>query len=207
MTRWTAFTLACGLAFGMTFGAAAQGVSMEPASAPSGTYQMETAHSQLLFAIKHFGLTDFYGRFDRLSGTLNYDAAKPEASSVTVKIETASVDTPSDRLNSELSGADVFNAAKFPDATFKSTAIALTGPTTGTITGDLTLNGVTKPVTLDATFTGAAQMPMGGGNALGFSATATIKRSDFGLTGMTWSAFVGDEVKLIVVAMFENGKH
>jgi len=205
MSRLAAFALACGLAFGG--GAAAQGVSMDPAQAPSGTYQMETAHSQLLFAIKHFGLTDFYGRFDRLSGTLTYDAAKPEASGVTVKIETGSVDTPSDALNNELSGPDVFDAGKFPEATFKSTSIVRTGPDTGTITGDLTLKGVTKPVTLNATFTGAADRPMGGGHALGFSATATIKRSDFGLTGMMWNSFVGDDVKLIVVAMFENGTH
>jgi polyisoprenoid-binding protein YceI len=205
MKRIAACVFACGMALWTGGSAQAAGVSMDPAAAPGGTYQLETAHSQLLFAIEHFGLTEYYGRFDRLSGTLNYNAAKPEASSVSVSVETGSVDTPSDRLNAELSGPNVFDAAKFPDATFKSTSVTRTGPGTGTITGDLTLHGVTKPVTLDATFTGTAEMPMGGSNALGFSANATIKRSDFGLTGMTWNAFVGDNVKLIVVAMFQRG--
>lgn len=186
--------------------AAAQDVSKDPGRAPSGTYRLETAHSQILFSIAHLGLTDYYGRFDKLSGTLAFDANQPEKSATAITIATDSVDTPSDRLNDELKSANVFSSAQFPTASFKSTSVTRTGPDSGRITGDLTIKGVTKPVTLDVTFRGGEQDPLSGGYALGFRGTATIKRSDFGLTGMVWSPFVGDEVSLVVEAMFEQEK-
>lgn len=181
-------------------------VSPGPAEAPSGTYRLEAAHSQLLFSVLHGGLTDYYGRFDKLSGTLTFDSHQPEKSTVTVQVDTASVDTPSSGLNNELQGPDVFDAAKFGDATFKSTAVTRTGATTGTVTGELTLHGVTRPVTLDATFTGGEPNPLGGGYSVGFRATATIRRTDFGITGMRWEPFVSDDVKLIIAAMFDREK-
>jgi polyisoprenoid-binding protein YceI len=179
-------------------------VSDSPAQAPGGVYRLEGAHSQLLFSVLHGGLTDYYGRFDKLSGTLTFDSHQPEKSTVSIQVDTASVDTPSAGLNNELQGPDVFDAAKFGDAVFKSTSIARSSPTAGTITGDLTLHGVTKPVTLDATFTGGEANPLGSGYSVGFKATATIKRTDFGITGMRWEPFVGDDVKLIIVAMFDH---
>jgi polyisoprenoid-binding protein YceI len=181
-------------------------LSTDPAKLPSGTYKMETAHSQLLFSVVHMGLTDYYGRFDRLSGTLNFDAQQPDRSSVSITVDPASVDTVSAELNSELSGPDVFNAQKFAAASFRSTAITRTGAATGRITGDLTLHGVTKSVTLLATFSGGAPNPLSDGYALGFKATGTIKRSDFGITGMRWEPMVGDDVTLIINAMFDQQK-
>jgi polyisoprenoid-binding protein YceI len=123
-----------------------------------------------------------------------------------VTIDTTSVDTPSHELIGELADATVFNSAQFPQATFKSTSIVRTGPASGKITGDLTLRGVTKPVTLDATFGGRTADPFGGGADIGFHATATVKRSDFGMTAMPWDSFVGDEVKLTIEAMFQQRK-
>jgi polyisoprenoid-binding protein YceI len=183
-------------------------VSKDPTQAPSGTYALETAHSQVLFSISHIGLTDFHGRFDRLSGTLKFNAQDPARSAVSIAIDTGSVDTPSDRLNDELMGPTVFDAANAPQATFTSTAIVRTGPSTGTITGDLTIRKVTKPVTLDVVFTGTENNPLGDSRVLGFHATATIKRTDFGITGMVWEPMVGDEVTLTIEAMFnrENEK-
>jgi polyisoprenoid-binding protein YceI len=100
----------------------------------------------------------------------------------------------------------VFDAAKYPTATFKSTTVTRTGPGTGTITGDLTLHGVTRPVTLDATFGGLTTDPFSGADDIGFRATTTIRRTDFGLTGMVWESVVGDDVKLTIEAMFQHSK-
>jgi polyisoprenoid-binding protein YceI len=185
-------------------GSAFAQVSQNPEKAAPGVYQMDERHTQVLFAIKHLELTDFYGRFDKISGSLNFDPRHPEVSSVSVAIDMSSIDTPNTELNGELKG--VFNVAQFPTATFKSTAIAPTGPTTGKITGDFTLNGVTKPITLDATFFGGRENPMTGGAALGFSATAVIHRADFKLDQMMWSGAVGQDVNIIINAMFEQKK-
>jgi len=181
--------------------------SSDPRQAPTGSYALETRHSQVLFAIPHLGITDYYGRFDKLSGTLSYNSTAPEKSSVSIIIDMSSVDTPSHELIGELMGPNVFDSAKFPTATFKSTSVKRTGPATGTITGDLTLRGVTKPVTLDVTFGGVTPDPVSGADDIGFHATATLKRTDFGITGMVWESFVGDDVKLTIEAMFQHKKN
>ncbi len=185
--------------------ASAQTVSKDASLAPAGAYNLDPSHSQLLFSIAHLGLTDYYGRFDRLSGALNFDPKAPGKSSVAVAIDTTSVDTPSAGVNDELKGT-VFGVRAFPSATFKSTSVASTGPDTGQIMGQLTIKGVTKPVTLDVVFSGGEEDPLNGAYALGFRATATIKRTDFDLTGMEWEPLVGDDVHLIIEAMFERRK-
>ena len=186
--------------------AEAQSTSADVRQAPSGGYALETRHSQVLFSILHQGLTHFHGRFDRLSGTLNFDATEPANSAVSITIDTSSIDTPSPQLNQELAGPHVFDAQKFPTATFKSTSIERTGPTTGKITGNLTIRNITKPVTLDVTFNGGSLSPMSNAYALGFSATATIKRTDFGITGMRWEPLVSNDVRLTIEAMFQHQK-
>jgi polyisoprenoid-binding protein YceI len=180
----------------------AQNVSTDPAKAPSGTYSVNAGHTQLLFSILHLGLTDYFGRFDKLSGTLNYDDKQPEHSAVNISIDMTSMDLPSARLTDDVK--NVFGVQQYPAATFKSTAITRTGPDTGRMSGLLTIKDVTKPVTLDVTFNGGELSQIGGGYALGFRATGTIKRSDFGLTQMIWSRFVGDDVHLIIEAMFDQ---
>jgi polyisoprenoid-binding protein YceI len=186
--------------------AGAQSVSADPRQAPTGRYGLEPNHSLVIFAISHLGLTDYYGRFDKLSGTLAFDSAEPEKSLVHIAIDMKSIDTPSPMLVSELTDAAVFDVAQFPTAIFKASSIVRTGPATGKITGDLTIKDVTKPVTLDVVFSGGRQNPMGSSYALGFHATTAIKRSDFGITGMPWDHLVGDDVKLIIEAMFLQQK-
>src|SRR6185312_8180012 len=180
--------------------------SQDVSHAPTGSYALETRHSQVLFAIPHLGITDYYGRFDKLSGSLNFNSGAPEKSSVSITIDMTSIDTPSHELIGELAGANVFNTGSFPTATFKSTSVTRTGTNSGTITGDLTLHGVTKPVTLDAIFGGVTQDPFSGADDIGFHATTTVKRSDFGITGMVWENVVSDEVKLTIEAMFQHKK-
>jgi polyisoprenoid-binding protein YceI len=187
-------------------GASAQSISKDPTHAPNGTYRLDTMHSQVLFSIAHLGLTDYYGRFDKITGTLSFDGNDPEKSTTNIAIDTTSVDTPSNRLNDTLKGADVFSSVQFPTANFKTTSIARTGPDTGRITGDLTIKGVTKSVVLDAVFAGGGHDPLNGAYAVGFHATGTIRRSDFGMTGMVWAPFVGDDVHLVIEALFQQVK-
>ena len=180
--------------------------SSDPKRAPTGSYSLDVRHTQVLFAIPHLGITDYYGRFDKASRNLNFNSGAPEKSSVSVTIDMTSIDVPSNELVGELMGASTFNTAAFPTATFKSTAITRTGPNTGTITGDLTLHGVTKPVTLNATFGGLTTDPFSGDDDIGFHATTTVKRTDFGITGMVWEGVVGNDVKLTIEAMFQRSK-
>lgn len=186
-------------------GRAADG-STDPKRAPSGAYALETRHTQILWAIPHLGITDFYGRFEKISGSLNFNSGAPEKSAVNVTIQMSSLNTPNAPLIGELSGPAVFDVQKFPTATFTSTSIQRTGPDTGKITGDLTLHGLTKPVTLDATFGGGLADPISGAYDVGFHASTTIKRADFGLTGMAWESLVGPDVKLVIEALFTQQK-
>lgn len=190
--------------FGFAAAPALAGASMNPTEAPNGSYQLEQAHSQILFSIFHIGLTPYYGRFDRVSGTLDWNGNQPEQSHVSITIGMDSIDTPSAQLNDELKSKTVFDAAQFPEAKFESTKIVRQGPDRGKITGNLTVHNVTKPVTLDAVFRGTEHNPLDDSLVLGFSATTTIKRSDFGLTGMVWEAMVGDPVELTIEAMFQK---
>lgn len=184
----------------------AQGVSTDSKQAPTGRYTIEPGHTQILFSIFHTGTTNYYGRFDKASGTLNYDAPQPEKSKVSITINMASIDTPSSVLNGELSGPTVFDVAKYPTATFTSTSIVRTGSTTGKVSGNLTLKNITKPVVLDVTFHGGAMNPMSNAYMVGFSASTTIKRTDFGITGMRWEPMVSDDVKLVIEALFQQQK-
>jgi polyisoprenoid-binding protein YceI len=182
----------------------AQDVSTDPAKAPSSAYTVNVGHTQVLFSILHLGLTDYFGRFDKISGTLNYDNNQPERSSVNISIDMTSMDLPSSHLTDEVK--NVFGVQQYPAATFKSTSITHTGSNTGRMNGMLTIRDVTKPETLDVTFNGGETSPMGGGYALGFRAVGTIRRSDFGLNQMIWSRFVSDDVHLIIEAMFDQQK-
>jgi polyisoprenoid-binding protein YceI len=179
---------------------------MDPKNAPPGAYQIETHHTQIIFAIPHLGITDYYGRFEKYSGTLNFNPGAPEKSSVDVSVDTSSANVMSSEVVGQLVGPSVFDSAKFPTATFKSTSVVRSGPNTGKMTGDLTIHGVTKSVTFDVTYNGGLHAPIGNAYDLGFHATATIRRSDFGLDKMIWASFVGDEVKLTIEAMFLQQK-
>jgi len=187
-------------------GAALAAPSDDPKKAPTGSYSMDPRHSLVVFAIPHLGITDYYGRFDKVSGTLSFNSGAPEKSSVDVTIDMTSIDVPSKEPVGELSGGNVFDSVKFPTATFKSTSITRTGNNTGTITGDLTLHGVTRSVTLDTTFGGLTTDPFSGKDDVGFHATTTLKRTDFGLTGMVWESVVSDNVKLTIEAMFQHAR-
>ena len=185
--------------------AAAQSVATNPALAPSGRYRVVRDHTQVVFSAMHLGLSPYYGRLGGATGTLNFNPLDPTRSTLAIELDAKSIATMSDAVSRALCADDAFSCAKSPKIGFRSTAIKRTGDATGEIAGDLSIAGVTKPVTLTARFHGGMQGPLGQDNyQLGFSAETTIKRSDFGLTKMIWSSTVSDDIHLSIAAEFEQ---
>ena len=184
-------------------GVAAPAASPTSLNVPAASYTIYPNHTHVTFGIRHMGLSTFHGTFGHITGTLQFDPAQPEKSALNVQIDMNNIQTTVDELNTTLK--DVFQTIKYPTATFVSTQIAKVGANTGTVTGNLTLAGVTKPVTLNVTFNGGRNIPIPFQRyRIGFDATGTIKRSDFGLTGMIWSGFVSDEVTLMIDCEMEK---
>lgn len=189
-------------------GAPALPGAQDPTRVTAGTYTADPAHSLIAFEVNHFGFNDYYGIFGDVAGTLVLDPANIAVAKVDVTIPVASVTTASKGLTEHLlrpgkdgAAPDFFGAAPAP-ARFVSTKVARTGETTATITGNLTLNGVTKEVTFDAEFTGAGANPFNKKETVGFEAETEIKRSDFGVNyGIP---FVSDEVELDISVAFEK---
>lgn len=172
----------------------AQDLTKDPAAVKSGTYAVEPTHTKVVFAINHLGYSTYYGTFPKAEGTLVLDAANPAKSALDVTVDVTAISTDLKELNEHLLSPDFFDGAKFPKATFKSTKVELTGKNTAKVTGNLTLKGVTKPVTLDVTFNQAGPNFINKVYSVGFDATTTIKRSDFGVSA--YVPAVGDEVTL-----------
>lgn len=182
-------------------GAATPGTK-DVAKVTGGTYAVEPSHTQIVFAYDHMGFTNNLGVIAQPTGTLTLDKANPAASKVSIEVPIANLTTGIPALNEHLAKPEFFDAAKFPTATFVSTGVKTDGPTGATITGNLTIKGITKPVTLDAEFYGAGANPMNKKENIGFVATGTIKRSDFGM-GMAVPV-VGDAVELKIIATFQK---
>lgn len=164
----------------------------------AGSYTVDAGHTQVLFTVNHFGFTEYTGQFTQPTGTMTLDPAHPDAAKIDVSFPIDKVSTTVAALDAHLKTADFFDAVKFPTGRFVSTKVTVSG-NGATIVGDLTLKGVTKPVTLQARFIGAGQFR--GKATVGFAATTTIKRSDwgisFGLPGLS------DEVRLTINAGFQ----
>jgi polyisoprenoid-binding protein YceI len=173
----------------------------DPQAVQAGAYKVEPNHTQVRFGVLHMGFNPYYGTFSNASGSLTLDPAHPGATRLSVSVPVASVATTSATLDGELKGADWLDAGKFPTMTFVSTNVAASG-TAATISGTLTLHGVSKPVTLQASFVGAGKNPMGGAQTVGFTAKGIINRSDFGVT--KYVPLVSDAVTIEITAAFER---
>jgi polyisoprenoid-binding protein YceI len=152
-----------------------------PAHAEPKHYTLEKPHTQIFFTVNHLGFSNSTGQFIDYNGAIDFDQAAPESSKVEATIKTASLTMANQKWDDHLKGADFFNVEKFPDITFKSTGVKKTGADTADITGDLTILGVTKPVVLATKLNKVGAHPMSGNDHVGFSATTTFKRSDFGM--------------------------
>lgn len=204
-TVLAAFVAAPLLVLGVTGGAAAQQPTAAQLEVPSGTYALDPTHASVTWKVNHLGLSNYTARFTKFDATLNFDAAKPENSKLTVTIDPKSVRTDypfpeKEDFDAKIAGETFFDAAKYPEIKFVSTKVERLGSDTGKVHGDLTFHGVTKPVTLDVTLVGAKPHPMQKVGAMGFSATTRIKRSDFGVNALV--PMVGDEVMVQIEAEF-----
>jgi polyisoprenoid-binding protein YceI len=186
----------------LTGSAFADMAKVEPAKVEAGTYKIDPGHTQVVFGVNHFGFTTYYGSFSDASGSLDLNPAKPDDSKLDVAIKTASVLVPNAKLEGELKSDQWLAVEKFPDATFKSTKVTKTGATTATVTGDFTLHGVTKPLTLNVTYVNAGANPISKTYTAGFEAKGKIKRSDYGVK--MYVPLVGDEVDLMISGAFEH---
>jgi polyisoprenoid-binding protein YceI len=162
-------------------------------------YMIDPDHSQVIFSVKHMGISTVTGRFDLFEGTYNFDEKDPANSSVDVSITNSSVNTNKRKRDDHLRSPDFLNVEKYPTITFKSKEVKKGKGNDFTIIGDLTINGVTKQVVLDSEYGGKAVDPMGQ-ERTAFTAETTINRKDFGIT---WNKtldsgglVVGDDVKI-----------
>lgn len=201
MIAGIAMATLCGLA-SANLVLAQQLASADPATVQAGSYKVESYHTQVGFSLSHFGFSHFSGSFSGATGTLEIDPAKPAASRLEVTLPVSSVATTVSKLTEELKGDQWFNAAQYPTATFTSTKVTPIGKDSATIAGNLTLLGVTRPVTLTAHFVGGGVNPLDKAYTIGFDATGTIKRSDFGVK--TYVPMVGDDVQLTIAGAFEK---
>jgi polyisoprenoid-binding protein YceI len=191
--------------------AAAAPAAAATSTAPAGEYALDPAHTNISFKITHLGFSHYTADFDKADAKLHFDPANPAAMTVEATIDVNSLDlnTPPAGFHEELMSPLFFDAKRFPTITFKSTKVELTGADTAKLTGDLTLHGVTKPVTLETTFNGGYAPNAFDGARIGFSAHGVLKRSDFGMSaglpppGATMGVF--DDVTVTIETEFGSG--
>ena len=159
------------------------------------TYTIDPRHTFPTYEISHFGWSTQRGRFDKTSGKIVLDRTA-KSGTVEVTIDTASIDTGVEKLNEHLSSEDFFNVAKHPTITFKASKIVFSGDSPSSVPGELTILGVTKPATLTITRFSCGMHPMLKKEVCGADATATVKRSEFGMT--KYLPALGDDVKLLL---------
>lgn len=165
-----------------------------PATTMAASYTIDPTHTYPNFTIDHLGFSTLHGRFGNTTGTLSMDQAKGTGE-VKIVIEAASIDTGFKKRDDHLRSPDFFNVVEFPEITFKSTKVTFKGKG-ATLVGDLTIKGVTKPVTLDVDRINCGVHPFNKKEVCGFNATAQLKRSDFGIEYALPA--VGDEVMLSI---------
>ena len=201
MTKSLALLAAFALAGTTALAAQPKAPPAAAAKVQAGSYKVDPNHTQVIWSVDHFGFSRLYGMVGSMSGTLAIDPARPNAAKVTIDIPLSGLTVTSPGFAKHLATADLFDTAQFPTARFVSRSVAVRG-NQATIAGDLTLRGITKPLTLAARLHGAGANPMNKKQTVGFSATTTLKRSDFNLGYAVPN--VSDEVKLEITAAFEK---
>ncbi len=178
-------------------------VAGTPAAAEPYHYRLDPDHLSIAFKTHHIGFADTIGLFRTASGSFVFDETVPAVSEVRIEVQAASVFTNHERRDAHLRGGDFLAVDAHPVIRFAADSVTVTGPRTGTVTGDLTLLGVTRPVTLDLTWNKSGRYPfaVGGGEpnyVVGVSVRGTITRSEFGMTYAAANGWVGDEVQLLI---------
>ena len=166
------------------------------------SYKVDASHAQIVFSYSHLGFSTTYGMFSGFNGSATLDEANIANSSIKIEIQVADMLTGWEARDNHFKAGDFFNVAEFPAVTFTSTTVEATGEKTAKITGDLTILGETKPVTLDATLNKIGTNPLNGKGWAGFDATTTLTRSEWGLG--RFAPNVSDEVNLVISLELEK---
>lgn len=169
-----------------------------PALSETETYTIDAAHTSVLFFVNHLGFSDMQGEFNDVEGTLTLDRDNLADTKVTATLRAVAVDMDDDTLNYHIRSSDFFDVLKFPALSFETTSFTSTGGTSGTLTGSLTMLGISKPVTLDVSLTGEGANPITNNHTVAFKATGSLKRSDWGMTYLVGG--VGDEVEILITS-------
>ncbi|MGE0596523.1 MAG: YceI family protein [Hyphomonadaceae bacterium] len=180
--------------------------SLDPAEAPAGAYTLDPRHASVTWRVRHTGVGIYVARFDAIAATLNFDPQNPAASSLDAVIDANSVNTGLVNDDGERAFdreiAEVLGAESAPQIRFVSRSIELTGPASGLIEGDLTLNGQTHPATLEAQFQGGRFVQLRGKHVLAFSGRTIINRREWDAGSLIFNQFAGDEVEILIEAEF-----
>jgi polyisoprenoid-binding protein YceI len=199
--------------------ASAEGTSFDPAAAPAGAYALDPRHASVIWRVRHMGLSIYQGRVDAcrrstsscqdaaITSTITFNPQTPEQSALNVSIGLNAISTGLVNMQGERAFdgeiANVLGAERQAQATFVSRSVTRTGPTTGLVTGDLSLNGQTHPVTLETTFQGGKSVALRGGKyVLAFSARTIIQRSQWGVGSVIFNQFAGDDVEILFEGEF-----
>lgn len=189
--------IAAGLAAGIGV-ASVSGTSPAPAAAAaeSGAYKVDPVHSSIIFGIKHLGVANVYGRFNHPEGTFLLDGENPGNSVIDISVKAENVDTANEGRDRHLRSPDFFSAREFPTISFKSTEVRRAGENSFEVTGDLSMHGRTRSITVTLEKTGTGTHPRSGAALMGFETRFTVNRMDYGISYMPDG--LGHEVSMIV---------
>jgi polyisoprenoid-binding protein YceI len=175
-------------------------VSVNESTVPAGRYTLDPNHWSVVFDVDHFHYSHVTMRFDKAAARLDWHPGGLEQSGVTASIDAASVNTRVPALDQMVKGADMFDVTRFPEIRFVSTSFSRTAANRGTLAGELTVHGMTRPVSLNVIFNGFAPDPLTRLDTVGFSADGHFSRAQFGLS--KWFPAVGDDVHVVIQAEF-----
>ena len=176
--------------------------TQNPAELPAGSWQLDTDHASVHWRSRHFGLSWYTARFDRIDASLDFDPAEPGSAQMTAIIEAGSVSTGNDAFDETLRGPNWFSAERHPQIVFRSSNIEVTGGETGIAEGELTIRGITHPARMDIVFYGGNFNFLENRDVIGFGADMVIARSDYGIGPFIPAAIAGDEVRIRIEAEF-----
>ncbi len=202
LLRLTGFTLLLSLLLSGCSALVTPDKTDQVAELKPGAYEIDPKHSTLLFKIGHLGLSTYVGRFNEFSASLDFDPDDIAATRLDARVDIASVDVNDSFIESTLQESEWFHSEQFPQAAFTTTRVTPQGDNRFAFTGDLTLRGVTREVTLQGRFNGGATNLLTFKYTLGFTASGTINRTDFGIDSYT--GLVSEEVELEIYAEFQR---
>lgn len=171
-------------------------IMVAPAVGQTQNWSIDPAHSSAQFAVRHMGISTVRGAFTKVSGSVQYDPANPQKTTIDATIDASSVDTRFEMRDNDLRSPNFFDVAKYPTLTFKSKRVEATGSGKLKVTGDLTIHGVTKEVVLDVDGPSAVVKDPGGNLHIGAAASTAVNRKDFGVNGA--GTMVGDDVTITI---------